>query len=147
MWLAGIFAGYQPNPRVGSGIFLNITGSGRGGSDRVKRFSNSHGSGRITTDWVGSPSPDPTGSDPRSFTRSVNSPGGQHVLCSGPTLQFSDPVLHITIRTPLVSTFSIRDCALRGWTGNRSGEGGEVPAICGPRSEVRKRKGAGEEQG
>ena len=52
---SGLFTGHDPNPRVGSGIFVassDRVGLGRVGSDRVgsgqEVFKPSHGSGRVT---------------------------------------------------------------------------------------------------
>lgn len=71
-----LHAGHDPNPRVGSGLFRNISRVGFGfgfgfglvwfGSGRFGRF--------FKLSRIGSGHPFPTGPDPRSSIRPVNSP-------------------------------------------------------------------------
>ena len=63
--IAGVsknFKGHNPNPRVVSGTFRNLTR--RVGSGRVRRVSSPHGSGPVTVTRPDPTQPDPTRPDP-----------------------------------------------------------------------------------
>ena len=68
-------------PSRGSGKkYFEISGSGRVGSVRVRKLSNSHESGPVTVTR-----PDATQLDPRGLTRPVNRPAENRVyVCVGP---------------------------------------------------------------